>query len=218
VAAYAAPLTAAAPVPFAVAQLDRYLEFFREAVTPAVAALFEDVRRDLGTSALPFPERVRARLRPFFDGTRVAGTPLSPAIIARARYTVDAAAARRLLALTPASVAAITVGDIVAFAPREYQPDCIEGVALIAHELVHVAQFAALGRDRFLERYVLAEALRRQLGTGSGADSTDADNELETAAYCRQAEVCRTLARAGSLPPCHGRDAAVCPICRRQPR
>ncbi len=200
------------------AALDDYVDALRDVLTPGVAALFEDVRADLVTTALPFPERVRARLRPFFGGVVSDGVPLTAATLDRGRYTVDAEASRRLFALLPPSTAAITIGDVVAFAAGEYQPDCIEGVALIAHELVHVAQFHALGRDRFLERYFLTEMLRRQLPGESGGGADPMTSSLEIAAHCRQAEVCRALARAGTLPACRGRETPLCPVCRRDQR
>jgi len=216
-AALALALVVAASVSTA-ATLDDYFDAFRDALTPAVTALFDDVRADLAATAAPFPARVRARLRPFFDGTVVDGVALTPATVERGRYTVDAESSRRLFALLPPSVVAITVGDVVAFAPGEYQPDCVEGVALIAHELVHVAQFHVLGRDRFLERYFLTDTLRRQLGGGSGPVAEPTTSSLEVAAHCRQAEVCRALARAGTLPACRGRQTPICPACRRNDR
>ena len=246
-AALALALVVAASVSTA-ATLDDYFDAFRDALTPAVTALFDDVRADLAATAAPFPARVRARLRPFFDGTVVDGVALTPATVERGRYTVDAESSRRPFALLPPSVVAITVGDVVAFAPGtarrqrsaatpgttrneyaspsvkvafapgEYQPDCVEGVALIAHELVHVAQFHVLGRDRFLERYFLTDTLRRQLGGGSGPVAEPTTSSLEVAAHCRQAEVCRALARAGTLPACRGRQTPICPACRRNDR
>jgi hypothetical protein len=193
--------------------IDDYLDLMREVLTPAATVLFENLRRELRVASTPFPERVRARLRPFFDGRRVRGAALAPSIVAGARYTVDAESARQLFALAPTSAAAITVGDVVAFAPGEYQPDCIEGVALIAHELVHVAQFEGLGRDRFLERYFLTEILARRVGADAHGAHDRLGNTLEVDAYCHQAEVCRALARADALPPCRGRETAVCPVC-----
>ncbi len=193
--------------------VDGYLDLLRDALTPAAARLFESVRSDLRASARPLPERVRTRLRRFFDGARRDGVPLAPDVVDRARYAVDAPAARQLFALTPTRVAAITVGDVIAFAPGEYRPDCVEGVALVAHELVHVAQYAALGRDRFLDRYFLKETLRRALGGGAGDAADSEENRLEVAAYCHQAAVCRALAGAHELPACGGREEPVCPRC-----
>ena len=193
--------------------VDDYLDILRDALTPAAAGLFENVRHELRATARPLPDRVRSRLRPFFDGVRRDGVPLTADVLDRARYTVDAPAARELFALTPTRVAAITVGDVLAFAPGEYRPDCIEGVALIAHELVHVAQYAALGRDRFLDRYFLKETLQRQLGSGSRGTADSDENALEVAAYCHQAAVCRALARARELRACGGREEPVCPAC-----
>ena len=198
--------------------IDDYLDLLRDVLTPAATMLFENVRRELRVSSSPLPERVRARLRPFFDGRRVGGVALAPSIVDRARYSVDADSARQLFALAPSSTAAITVGDVVAFAPGEYRPDCIEGVALIAHELVHVAQFEALGRERFLERYFLTEILERRVGGESSASRHGRGNTLEVDAYCQQAEVCRALARADALPPCHGRETAACPVCEARAR
>jgi hypothetical protein len=214
----------AEPPPSRLAQLDEppsiddYIDLMRDVLTPAATFLFENLRRELHAASAPFPERVRARLRPFFDGRRVRGLTLSASIVDRGRYTIDAESARQLFALAPTTVAAITVGDVVAFAPGEYQPDCIEGVALIAHELVHVAQFEALGRDRFLERYFLTEILERRVGGGGAAPYDRHGNTLEVDAYCQQAEVCRALARTSSLPPCRGRDTPVCPACDARER
>lgn len=200
--------------------LDAFLDAFRGTLAPVASGLFESVRHDLAATARPLPERVRARLRPFFDGSRAEGVPLDPEILERARYVVDAPAARQLFALVPTRVAAITVGDVVAFARGEYRPDCVEGVALIAHELVHVAQYVTLGRERFLARYFLNETLQRQLGSGTIDAPDPATNALEVAAYCRQSMVCHALAGRAGLPSCRGDVTPMCPRCpaRPQPR
>ena len=196
--------------------LDPYLDLLGDALTPAVATLFDDLQHSLRAVATPLPERVRAQLRPFFTGQVVGGVRLASAVLERAVFAVDPERARQLFALSPDGTVAITLGDVITFAPGQYRPDCVEGLALVGHELVHVAQYTTLGRERFLERYFLTETLKRLLSGGLATGAVDpARNQLEVDAYCHQEEICRALARAGALPPCGGREVAQCSSCPR---
>ena len=197
---------------------DDPLDFLRGFLTPTIVSLFEDLEHDLRAESEPLPARVRRALAPYFDGVTVGRTRLTPAVIERATFVVDARRAREIFDLAPDGVEAMTFGDVIAFTRDSWEPDCIEGVALAAHELVHVAQYRALGKAAFLDRYFLGETLRESL-TGDG-DETAFDpsrNTLEVEAYCHQERVCRALAHDGELPPCHGRATARCPTCTRRP-
>lgn len=62
----------------------------------------------------------------------------------------------------PGRPAGFAHGWCVHLAPHAPSLDTLEGIALIAHELVHVRQFAELGAWRFRIRY-LVEYLRGRL-------------------------------------------------------
>lgn len=196
--------------------LDDQLDFLRETFAPAAVTVFDDLRHDLRAAGSPLPLNVRRLLAPFFTDQSAGAVRLTPAAIERAVFVVDAERMRAVFAMAPREAEAITVGDVIAFSAGTYRPDCIEGVALIGHELVHVVQYAALGKEAFLDRYFLKDTLR-QLLTGDGsADALAAShNTLEAAAYCHQERICHALARAGELQPCGGRTTARCATCPR---
>jgi hypothetical protein len=64
---------------------------------------------------------------------------------------------------------AVTFGETIYFAPGHYAPATNEGVALLAQELAHVAQFRALGTWRFAARYLAAYFTGRLSGHGRHA-------------------------------------------------
>ena len=189
------------------------LELLRSALLPAAAQLFDAIHADLAPTAVPFPDPVIARLRPFFADLAASDRRSAAEWLRSARYVVDPPRTRELFALAPTGIEAITVHDIVVFAPGRYRPDCIEGVALIGHELAHVRQWARLGRMRFLEEYFLTETLMRLLAGGlAGGEVALEQNRLEIEAYCAQAGICGALAREGALAACDGAPPR-CPPC-----
>ena len=52
---------------------------------------------------------------------------------------------------------AITFAPVVIFRPGRYHPDTPRGLALIAHEILHMGQVRELGRIRFYWRYLLGQ-------------------------------------------------------------
>lgn len=59
---------------------------------------------------------------------------------------------------------ATTFGQFVCFRPGAYNTDTARGLALIAHEGVHVTQFRELGLFRFLARYLRYRLTTRSRG------------------------------------------------------
>ncbi len=49
---------------------------------------------------------------------------------------------------------AVTIGDRVFFRAGRYEPGTAKGLALIAHEAVHVGQYREMGAVRFLAKYL----------------------------------------------------------------
>jgi len=195
---------------------DDPFDFLRDAFAPAVLTLFDDLEQDLRATGTPLPRNVRRLLARFFTDESAGGIRLTPAVLERAVFVVDAERMRDVFAFAPRNTAAITVGDTIAFTGGNYQPDCIEGVALIGHELVHVAQYAALGKQTFLDRYFLKDTLQQVLTGDDAEEALDASrNPLEVAAYCHEERICRALAVSGGLEPCNGRTTARCAACPR---
>jgi uncharacterized protein DUF4157 len=197
--------------PLAGDELDPQLDAWGDFLTPAAVALFDDIAGELRTSAAPLPASVRARLRPYFDGRSVGGVPLDAKALERARYVVDHPRTRDLFA-SLSGIEAVTFGDVIAFPRGQYRPECIEGIALLAHEAVHVAQYDSLGREAFLKRYFLTNTLARWIAGEAMETVLDPTrNRLEADAYCVQARVCRELAASAEVPGCG--DRVSCPKC-----
>lgn len=100
----------------------------------------------LNSAAHPLPDSVYEHLRPHWE--HVTTRPRY-----RARYIVSPGLVDLL---TGGSAIAITWYDVVLF--REPVTDHPASLALVTHELVHVAQYGKLGFDRFLADYA-AESL-----------------------------------------------------------
>ena len=88
---------------------------------------------------------------------------LSPAIVDRLAPYVPREALERMRVLTgrpwrwfPTTIgmAAVTFGDHVLFREGSYDPVSPRGVALIAHEAMHVAQYRRYGRVGMVLRYL----------------------------------------------------------------
>jgi len=67
--------------------------------------------------------------------------------------------------------AAITIGHDIYFDAGQYHPETVQGLALIAHEVMHVFQWETLGKKEFLKQY----------GTSSDNPLEDEANAFETA-------------------------------------
>ena len=58
---------------------------------------------------------------------------------------------RRFARITPA---AYTSGNNIHFAPGKYDPDSVNGIARIAHEITHTQQYNQYGKFRFRVKYL----------------------------------------------------------------
>lgn len=69
----------------------------------------------------------------------------------------------------PGGVGGFTWGNNIYFASGQGRPDTNSGLAAIAHELVHVRQFNALGTSGFARRYIeeYLGNIRKQLPSGA---------------------------------------------------
>ncbi|GMV84700.1 MAG: hypothetical protein AMXMBFR80_05580 [Dehalococcoidia bacterium] len=86
-------------------------------------------------------------------------------------------------------MSAITFAPVVVFRAGRYQPNTPKGLALIAHEVLHIGQVRELGRVRFYWRYLLG-----QLRCGFRHDR----HPMEVPCIERQREIRRALeARSG---------------------
>ncbi len=58
---------------------------------------------------------------------------------------------RRFARITPA---AYTSGNNIHFAPGKYDPDSVNGIARIAHEITHTLQYSQYGKFKFRVKYL----------------------------------------------------------------
>jgi hypothetical protein len=91
-------------------------------------------------------------------------------------------------------------------------------LALVGLALVALVLFATVTSAAALDDTLDGMRLAAMLGGESAPVADPMTSWLEIAAYCRQAEVCRALARTSALPACRGRETPVCPVCRRRDR
>jgi hypothetical protein len=113
------------------------------------------------------PDRVARALgpgQPLDGGTRATMGALYGEDFGDVRVHTDVAAAARAAEL---DAAAFTVGRDIAFASGAYRPGTLEGDAVLAHELAHVAQQRDAAAD--------ARAQRQPIGDESSAAEGDAD-------------------------------------------
>ena len=79
---------------------------------------------------------------------------------------------------------AMTIAPFVFFGKHRYDPDSPRSLALLAHELRHIQQYAELGRPRFLFTY-----MRDRIKAGMYSRNLP----LEVEPYALQEEVQATL-------------------------
>lgn len=125
--------------------LDRVTSAFGQALFSG-ETLPESVYSALRSVSHPLPDAVYEKLRPHWEKSTIR-----PRF--RARYVVSPGLVNLM---TGGSAIAITWYDIVLF--REPVTDHPASLALVTHELVHVAQYERLGLHRFLSDYA-AESL-----------------------------------------------------------
>ena len=124
---------------------------------------------------MPLPESAKAKLSPWFSAEELDSF----------RHTergLMSWVCRRVL-----KQGAITWNKVVNFAPSRYDPESKRGLALIAHEMLHVRQQRKAGWLRFLASYVWR--LRKRGHRGKNNEH----HPLERPAYALQREVRRAL-------------------------
>ena len=80
----------------------------------------------------------------------------------------------------PMNAAAYTDRNYIYFAPGGYAPDSLEGIAMIAHELAHCAQYKQYGTWRF--RVLYAASWLVELWRHWSFDQAYSQNRFEVAA------------------------------------
>lgn len=100
----------------------------------------------------PLPLEVQQLLAPFFPGFDLSRVRIFEGI---PRYVSIAAAAEPI---------GYTNGWRIYLAPGFYRIDTVEGLTLIAHELVHSRQYYELGKWTFRTKYLSAYVQNRRSG------------------------------------------------------
>jgi Domain of unknown function (DUF4157) len=106
------------------------------------------------TSSSPLPDSLRAILTPCFphhDLSRVIIHQSIPWYV------------RSFARVTPA---AYTSGNNIHFAPGQYDPNSLNGITTIAHELTHAQQYSKYGRLRFQLKYLAFYLTNKRRGMG----------------------------------------------------
>lgn len=104
---------------------------------------------------------------------------------------------RRVKMFAVINPAAYTSGNHIYFAPDSYDPETIEGVALIAHEITHSAQYKTYGKVRFQLLYLMHYLANKKKGMND-ADAYEAI-PFEIEARAKEREVLDWL-KAACLP------------------
>lgn len=113
------------------------------AVTPEIAALYYAAR----ASSSPIPQEFFSVIAPHWPA--VTNRPLHQSV---AKYIVSQSLVNTLTAMGNSSMAAITLYDVIIFRePLSMNPNSL---ALLSHEMVHVAQYRELGFAAFLSTYI----------------------------------------------------------------
>src|SRR5713101_977627 len=82
----------------------------------------------------------KSRLKPYFPGVDLDKVQIRFGFDALTKLTGAALDAVGIQVLSGAT--AITVGNVITFRSRsDYNPDSIQGIALIGHEITHVGQY-----------------------------------------------------------------------------
>ncbi|HJQ70065.1 MAG TPA: DUF4157 domain-containing protein [Blastocatellia bacterium] len=93
-------------------------------------------------SSFPLPDNLKSVLTPHFPGHDLSQVVIHLSI----PWYV-----RKFAKITPA---AYTSGNNIHFAPGKYDPDSVNGIARIAHEITHAQQYNQYGKFRFRVKYL----------------------------------------------------------------
>ena len=101
---------------------------------------------------------------------------------------------RKFARITPA---AYTSGNKIHFAPGKYDPNSVNGIARIAHEITHTRQYHQYGKVRFRVKYLafFFKNKRRHLCDDEAYEAIPFERE----AYEKAANVKRQLQAAGGI-------------------
>ena len=94
------------------------------------------------SSSFPLPDNLKAVLTPHFSDHDLSRVVIHLSI----PWYV-----RKFAKITPA---AYTSGNKIYFAPNQYDPSTVDGIASIAHEITHVEQYRKYGKLRFRVKYL----------------------------------------------------------------
>ncbi len=122
----------------------------------------------------PLPLEVQQLLAPFFPGLELS------------RVRIHEGIPRYISVLAAAEPIGYTDGWKIYFAAGFYRIDTPEGLALIAHELVHCRQYHELGAWRFRAKYLAAYFQNRRDGLDAKAAYAQIPFEIEARAIERQ--------------------------------
>ena len=116
-------------------------QYSANVISETLAAAMQRSRNSVRTDAKPIPEEVRRELTPFF----------SEALLKDVRYTIGDTSQAGLagFAIRNGRAAAVTLIDTIVFKDESY----VSSLALWAHELHHVEQYADWGLSGFAARY-----------------------------------------------------------------
>ena len=93
-------------------------------------------------SSFPLPDNLKTVLTPHFPEQDLSQIVIHLSI----PWYV-----RKFARITPA---AYTSGNNIHFAPGKYDPDSVNGIARIAHEITHTQQYSQYGKIRFRVKYL----------------------------------------------------------------
>ena len=116
-------------------------QYSANVISETLAAAMQRSRNSVRTDAKPIPEAIRRELTPFF----------SEALLKDVRYTIGDTSQAGLagFAIRNGRAAAVTLIDTIVFKDESY----VSSLALWAHELHHVEQYADWGLSGFAARY-----------------------------------------------------------------
>ena len=125
--------------------------------------------------SFPLPDKLKTVLTPHFPDQDLSKVVIHLSI----PWYV-----RKFARITPA---AYTSGNNIHFAPDKYDPDSVNGIARIAHEITHTRQYNQYGKLRFRVKY-LAFFFKNK-SEHQGDDEAYAEIPFEKEAYEKAADV-----------------------------
>jgi hypothetical protein len=127
------------------------------------------------TSPVPLPDNLQTVLTPCFPDHDLSQVVIHQSI----PWYV-----RKFARITPV---AYTSGNNIHFAPGRYDPNSLNGITIIAHEITHTQQYRKYGRFGFQLKYLASyiNNKRRQMGDSGAYEEIPFEKE----AYEKEREV-----------------------------